>query len=104
MDIENKIKNIFTTLKDNNITNLPSESEENQLLVKYKNTKIINILKKTIDYLDTNSIEYSFNDKEIIINNGLIKILKEKIVLHTKSKLTIPINIDNWQLFENQFN
>lgn len=105
MDIENKIKNIFTTLKDNNITNLPSESEENQLLIKYKNTKIINILKKTIDYLDTNSIEYTFNDKEItIIEHGLIKILKEKIVLHTKSKLVIPINIDNWQLFENQFN
>jgi hypothetical protein len=105
MDIENKIKSIFTTLKDNNITNLPSESEENQLLIKYKNTKIINILKKTIDYLDTNSIEYTFNDKEITIKEyGLIKILKEKIVLHTKSKLVIPINIDNWQLFENQFN
>ena len=105
MDIENKIKSIFTTLKDNNITNLPSESEENQLLIKYKNTKIINILKKTIDYLDTNSIEYTFNDKEINIkDHGLIKILKEKIVLNTKSKLIIPINIDNWQLFANQFN
>jgi hypothetical protein len=105
MDIENKIKSIFTTLKNNNITNLPSESEENQLLIKYKNTKIINILKKTIDYLDTNSIEYTFNDKEITVNEyGHIKILKEKIVLHTKSKLVIPINIDNWQLFENQFN
>jgi hypothetical protein len=105
MDIENKIKNIFNTLKDNNITNLPSESEENQLLIKFKNTKVINILKKTIDYLDTNSIEYTFNDKEITIKEyGLIKILKEKIVLHTKSKLVIPINIDNWQLFENQFN
>jgi len=104
MDMENKIKNIFTCLKDNNIVNLPDEVEENELLVKYKNTKISNILKKTIDYLDTKSIEYTFTDKEIVIKNiGSIKILKEKIELNTKSKLKIPINNDTWKMFEEQF-
>jgi hypothetical protein len=104
MDMENKIKNIFTCLKDNNIINLPDEIEENELLVKYKDTKISTILKKTIDYLHTKSIDYTFTDKEIILKNiGLIKILKEKIELHTKSKLKIPINKDNWKLFEEQF-
>jgi len=104
MDMENKIKNIFTCLKDNNIVNLPNEVVENELLVKYKNTKIINILKKTIDYLDTKSIEYTHSDKEIIIKNiGSIKILKEKIELNTKSKLKIPINNDTWKMFEEQF-
>jgi hypothetical protein len=101
MDMENKIKNIFTCLKDNNITNLPDEIEENELIVKYKNTKICNILKKTIDYLDTKSIEYTCSEKEITIKNGgCIKILKEKIELHTKSKLKIPINSDTWKMFE----
>lgn len=105
MDMENKIKNIFTSLKDNNIINLPNEIEENELLIKYKNTKIINILKKTIDYLDTKSIEYTSTDKDIIIKNiGTIKILKEKIELQTKSKLKIPINNDTWKLFEEQIN
>jgi len=103
MDMENKIKNIFTCLKDNNITNLPDEIEENELIVKYKNTKICNILKKTIDYLDTKSIEYTCSEKEITIKNGgCIKILKEKIELHTKSKLKIPINSDTWKMFEEQ--
>jgi len=103
MDMENKIKNIFSTLKDNNIINLPNEIEENELLEKYKNTKIVNILKKTIDYLDTKSIEYTSTDKDIIIKNiGTIKILKEKIELQTKSKLKIPINNDTWKLFEEQ--
>ena len=104
MNMENKIKNIFIALKDNNVINLPNEIEENELLIKHKNTKIINILKKTIDYLDTKSIEYSSSDKEIMIKNiGVIKILKEKIELHTKSKLKIPINNDTWKLFEDQF-
>jgi len=104
IDIENKIKNIFTCLKDNNIINLPDEIEENELLIKYKDTKISTILKKTIDYLHTKSIDYTFTDKEIILKNiGSIKILKEKIELHTKSKLKIPINKDNWKLFEEQF-
>ena len=104
MDMENKIKNIFTTLKDNNVINLPNEIEENELLEKYKNTKIINILKKTIDYLDSKSIEYTSTDKEIIIKDiGTIKILKEKIELQTKSKLKIPINNDTWKMFEEQF-
>jgi len=103
MDMENKIKNIFTTMKDNNIINLPNEIEENELLVKYKNTKISNILKKTIDYLDTKSIEYTSTDKDIIIKDvGTIKILKEKIELNTKSKLKIPINNDTWKMFEEQ--
>jgi hypothetical protein len=105
MDMENKIKNIFTSLKDNNIINLPNEIEENELLEKYKNTKIINILKKTIDYLDTKSIEYTSTDKDIIIKNiGTIKILKEKIELQTKSKLKIPINNETWKMFEEQVN
>jgi hypothetical protein len=104
MDMENKIKNIFSTLKDNNVINLPNEIEENELLVKYKNTKIINILKKTIDYLDTKSIEYTCTDKDIIIRDiGTIKILKEKIELQTKSKLKIPINNETWKMFEDQF-
>jgi len=104
MNMECKIKNIFTALKDNNIVNLPDEIKENEILVKYKNTKIINILKKTIDYLDTKSIEYTHSDKEITIKNiGVIKILKEKIEFHTKSKLKIPINNDTWKLFEDQF-
>ena len=105
MDMENKIKNIFTSLKDNNIINLPNEIDENELLLKYKNTKISNILKKTIDYLDTKSIEYTSTDKDIIIKDiGTIKILKEKIELQTKSKLKIPINNDTWKMFEEQVN
>jgi len=105
MDMENKIKNIFSVMKDNNIVNLPDEIEENELLVKYKNTKIINILKKTIDYLDTKSIEYTSTDKEIIIKNiGSIKMFKDKIELQTKSKLKIPISNETWKLFEEQVN
>jgi hypothetical protein len=103
MDMDNKIKNIFTCLKDNNIINLPEEIEENELLVKYKNTKVCTILKKTIDYLDTKSIEYTCSEKEITLKNvGIIKILKEKIELHTKSKLKIPINSETWKVFEEQ--
>ena len=105
MDMENKIKNIFSVMKDNNIVNLPDEIEENELLIKYKNTKIINILKKTIDYLDTKSIEYTSTDKEIIIKNiGSIKMFKDKIELQTKSKLKIPISNETWKLFEEQVN
>ena len=104
MDMDNKIKNIFTCLKDNNIINLPEEIEEHQLLVKYTNTKIIQILKKVLDYLQTKSIEYTYTDKEIVIKNvGSIKLLKEKIELNTKSKLKITVNNDNWKLFEEQF-
>ena len=104
MNMEGKIKNIFSALKDNNIVNLPNEIEENEILVKYKNSKIINILKKIIDYLDTKSIEYAHSEKDITIKNiGVIKILKEKIEFHTKSKLKIPINNDTWKLFEEQF-
>jgi hypothetical protein len=103
MEMDNKIKNIFTCLKDNNIINLPEEIEENELLVKYKNTKVCTILKKTIDYLDTKSIEYTCSEKEITLKNvGIIKILKEKIELHTKSKLKIPINSETWKMFEEQ--
>ena len=103
MDMENKIKNIFTCLKDNNITNLPDEIEENELIVKYKDSKISNILKKTIDYLDTKSIEYTCLDKEITLKNiGCIKIFKDKLELQTKSKLKIPISNDTWKMFEEQ--
>ena len=103
MDMENKIKNIFTCLKDNNITNLPDEIEENELLIKYKNSKIINILKKTIDYLNTKSIEYSCLDKEITLKNiGCIKIFKDKLELQTKTKLKIPISNETWKMFEEQ--
>jgi len=103
MDMENKIKNIFTTLKDNNIINLPDEIEENSILIKYKNTKICSTLKKIIDYLHSKSIEYTYTDKEILIKPyGIIKILKEKVELHTKSKLKIPINNETWKLFEDQ--
>jgi len=103
IDIETKIKSIFNTLKDNNITNIPTDIQENELLIKYKNTKIINTLKKIIDYLDTKSIKYTFTDKEILISaGGSIKILKEKIELHAKSKLKIPINNDTWKMFEEQ--
>ena len=104
MDMENKIKNIFTCLKDNNITNLPDDIEENEILVKYKtNKKIYNTLKKTLDFLDTKSIEYICSDKEITIKSGgCIKILKEKIELHAKSKLKIPVTDDNWKIFEEQ--
>ncbi len=104
MDMENKIKSIFTCLKDNNITNLPDDIEENELLVKYKtNKKIYNTLKKTLDFLDTKSIEYICSEKEITIKSGgSIKILKEKLELHAKSKLKIPINDDNWKIFEEQ--
>jgi hypothetical protein len=103
MNMDNKIKNIFTCLKDNNIINLPEEIEENELLVKYKNTKVCTILRKTIDYLDTQSIEYTCSEKEITLKNvGIIKILKEKIELHTKSKLKIPINNETWKMFEEQ--
>ena len=103
MDMENKIKNIFTSLKDNNIINLPNDIEENEFLIKYKNTKIYNILKKIIDYLNTKSIEYTCLDKEISLKNiGSIKILKEKIELTTKSKLKIPITLETWKMFEEQ--
>ena len=105
MNMENKIKNIFTCLKDNNIINLPDDIKENELLIKYKNTKICNILKKTIDYLNTKSIDYTCLDKEIILKDvGNIKILKEKIELVTKSKLKIPITIETWNMFEEQIN
>jgi len=105
MNMENKIKNIFTCLKDNNIINLPDDIKENELLIKYKNTKICNILKKTIDYLNTKSIDYTCLDKEIILKDvGNIKILKEKIELVTKSKLKIPITIETWKMFEEQIN
>jgi hypothetical protein len=104
MDMDNKIKNIFTCLKDNNITNLPEEIEENEFLTKYKNTKINCILKKTIDYLNTKSIEYTYLEKEITIKNiGCIKIFKDKLELHTKTKLKIPVNNDTWKMFEEQF-
>jgi hypothetical protein len=54
--------------------------------------------------LDTKSIEYTHSEKDITIKNiGVIKILKEKIEFHTKSKLKIPINNDTWKLFEEQF-
>jgi len=103
MEMDNKIKNIFACLKDNNITNLPEEIEENELLTKYKNTKINCILKKTIDYLDTKSIDYTCLEKEITINNiGCIKIFKDKLELQTKSKLKIPINNETWKMFEEQ--
>ena len=103
MNMENKIKNIFTCLKDNNIINLPDDIKENELLIKYKNTKINNILKKTIDYLNTKSIEYTCLEKEITIKSiGCIKIFKDKLELQTKSKLKIPISNDTWNMFEEQ--
>ena len=103
MNMENKIKNIFTCLKDNNIINLPDDIKENELLIKYKNTKISNILKKTIDYLNTKSIEYTCLEKEITIKSiGCIKIFKDKLELQTKSKLKIPISNDTWNMFEEQ--
>jgi len=103
MDMENKIKDIFTYLKDNNITNTPEEPKVHKLLELHKKSKIINILKKIIDYLHIHKIPYTDNDKEIHITNiGIIKIQKEKIVLNTKNKLVLPINNDSWELFEKQ--
>ena len=44
------------------------------------NKKIYNTLKKTLDFLDTKSIEYICSEKEITIKSGgSIKILKEKL-------------------------
>ena len=106
MDMENKIKNIFNFLQDNSITNLPDTStlKENELLEKHKNTKIYNILKKTFDYLSINKIKFSNLEKEINIPTvGKIKILKDKIVLNTNSKLNITINDYNWDVFIKQF-
>ena len=106
MDMENKIKNIFNFLQDNSITNLPDTStlKENELLEKHKNTKIYNILKKTFDYLSINKIKFTNLEKEINIPTvGKIKILKDKIVLNTNSKLNITINDYNWDIFIKQF-
>ena len=105
LDMENKIKNIFTYLEDSNIINLPNEIPENKLLELHKKSKIINTLKKIIDYLHKNNIKYTESEKEMIIDNiGNIKIYKEKIELKTKSKLVFIINDTNWELFEKQFN
>jgi hypothetical protein len=106
MDMENKIKNIFNFLQDNSVTNLPDTStlKENELLEKHKNTKIYNILKKTFDYLSINKIKFTNLEKEINIPTvGKIKILKDKIVLNTNSKLNITINDYNWDVFIKQF-
>ncbi len=105
LTMENKIKNILTYIKDNKITNVPEkEVKDSIVLKKYKDTKIYNILKKTIDYLDNSNHEYKETEKEIGVSNiGIIKIFTNKLVLNTKSKLTITINDDNWELFEKQF-
>jgi len=105
MNMENKIKNIFTFLKDNNVSNLPDSTiKQNEYLEKFKNLKIYNILKKTLDFIFTKNLTISLTDKEIIINNiGKIKILKDKIVLNTSSKMQITINDYNWDNFEKQF-
>jgi hypothetical protein len=106
MDMENKIKNIFNYLQDNAVTNLPDTStlKENELLEKHKNTKIYNILKKTFDYLTINNIKFTNLEKEINIPTiGKIKILKDKIVLSTNSKLNITVNEYNWDVFIKQF-
>ena len=106
MIMENKIKNIFSYLKDNNISNTPEEPKIHKLLEIHKtNKKIFNILTKILDYLHIHQIQYTDTDKEIKISNvGTIKIFKEKIVLNTNTKLTLAINDDNWELFEKQFN
>jgi len=104
LDMENKIKNIFTYLEDSNIINLPNEIPENKLLEIHKKSKIINTLRKIIDYLHKHNIKYIESEKEISIDNiGNIKIYKEKIELKTKSKLVFIINDTNWELFEKQF-
>jgi hypothetical protein len=106
MDMENKIKNIFNYLQNNSVTNLPDNNvlKENELLEKHKNTKIYNILKKTFDYLTINNIKFINLEKEINIPTiGKIKILKDKIVLSTNSKLNITINEYNWDVFIKQF-
>jgi len=70
----------------------------------FLNLKIYNILKKTLDFIFTKNLTISLTDKEIIINNiGKIKILKDKIVLNTSSKMQITINDYNWDNFEKQF-
>jgi hypothetical protein len=105
LDMENKIKNIFTYLEDSNVINLPKEIPESKLLELHKKSKIINNLKKILDYLHTHTIKYIDTDKEISINNiGTIKIFKEKIEFKTISKVTFIINDSTWELFEQQFN
>ena len=105
LDMETKIKNIFTYLEDSNVINLPNKIPENKLLELHKKSKIINFLKKILDYLHTNTITYTETEKEININNiGTIKIFKEKIEFKTKLKHTFLINDTNWELFEQQFN
>lgn len=105
MNMENKIKNIFTFLKDNNVSNLPdSKIKQNEYLEKYKSSKIYNILKKILDFIFTKDLTISLTDKEIIINTiGKIKIMKDKLVLNTNSKMQITINDYNWDSFEKQF-
>jgi hypothetical protein len=105
MDMENKIKNIFTFLKDNNVSNLPdSKIKQNEYLEKYKSSKIYNILKKILDFIFTKDLTISLTDKEIIINDiGKIKIMKDKLILNTNSKIQITINDYNWDSFEKQF-
>ena len=105
MNMENKIKNIFTFLKDNNVSNLPnSKIKQNEYLEKFKDSKIYNILKKILDFIFTKDLVISLTDKEIIINTiGKIKIMKDKLVLNTNSKIQITINDYNWDSFEKQF-
>ena len=105
MNMENKIKNIFTFLKDNNVSNLPnSKIKQNEYLEKFKDSKIYNILKKILDFIFTKNLIISLTDKEIIINTiGKIKVMKDKLVLNTNSKIQITINDYNWDSFEKQF-
>jgi len=105
MVMENKIKNIFTFLKDNNVSNLPnSKIKQNEYLEKFKDSKIYNILKKILDFIFTKNLIISLTDKEIIINTiGKIKIMKDKLILNTNSKIQITINDYNWDSFEKQF-
>jgi hypothetical protein len=105
LDMENKIKNIFTYLEDSNVINLPNNIPENKLLELHKKSKIITILKKILDYLHTRDIKYIETEKEIHIDNiCTIKIFKEKIECKTKSKHSFLMNDTNWELFEQQFN
>ena len=68
---------------------------------------VFSILKKKLGLLDfifTKNLIISLTDKEIIINTiGKIKVMKDKLVLNTNSKIQITINDYNWDSFEKQF-
>ena len=86
------------------VFNYNSKIKQNEYLEKFKDSKIYNILKKILDFIFTKDLVISLTDKEIIINTiGKIKVMKDKLVLNTNSKMQITINDYNWDSFEKQF-